>query len=164
MTTVSTRPTMPGYGIVGEAEGSGLLDWEWAAERLGQSRHYWLSSVRPDGRPHAMPVWGVYLDGQVWFSTGPRSRKATNIAVNPAVVVSTEDAFTPVVVEGDATEVVARDDVAAFAAAMDAKYDSDFGVDFYAANRTFAIAPIRVFGIDGNDFTGSPTRWTLPVA
>ena len=109
-----------------------------------------------------MPVWGVYLDGHVWFSTGSNSRKATNVAFNPAVVVSTDDPFTPVIVEGDAREVVDRGDIAVFAAAMDAKYDSEDGVDFYAANLTFAIAPKRVFGIDGNDFTGSPTRWTFP--
>ena len=155
---------MPGYGVVPADEGSGLLGWDWAVQRLDRSHDYWLSSVCSDRRPHAMPVWGVYLDERVWFSTGPSSRKATNIAANPAVVVSTDDAFTPVIVEGDATRVIDTDEIAAFAAAMDAKYHSDYGVDFYAANATFRIAPARVFGIDGNDFTGSPTRWTFGIS
>lgn len=69
MEPVASRPTMPGYGVVAEGEGSGLLDWGWAVERLGGSHHYWLSSVRPDGRPHAMPVWGV---------SQPKSQLRTN--------------------------------------------------------------------------------------
>jgi len=41
-----SRPYMPGYGIAGPAEGSGLLHWSWAAERLTAARNYWVATVR----------------------------------------------------------------------------------------------------------------------
>jgi len=95
---------MPGYGVVGEREGSGLLAWLWATTRLEASHDYWLATVRPDGRPHVRPVWGVYFDDRLWFSSGPGSRKVANIRCNDAVVMTTDDPFTPVIVEGDATK------------------------------------------------------------
>lgn len=151
---------MPGYGILAEDQGSGLLSWAWAEERLSASHDYWIASVRPDGRPHVMPVWGVFTDGRVWFSSGPKSRKVTNLRANPAVVVTTDDPTSPVIVEGTATEI-GDDQVGSFAAAMDHKYDTHYGAGFYAANATFAVEPARAFGLDGADFTGSPTRWTF---
>ncbi|MDQ3146483.1 MAG: pyridoxamine 5'-phosphate oxidase family protein, partial [Actinomycetota bacterium] len=65
---------MPGYGIWGPTEGRGVLPWSWAEERLASSHRYWVASVGPAGQPHAMPVWGVWLTGSLWFSTGGRSR------------------------------------------------------------------------------------------
>lgn len=63
---------MPGYGILGPDQGSGLLSWAWAQQRLSESRNYWVCTVRPDGRPHVMPVWGVWDAGELWFSSGLR--------------------------------------------------------------------------------------------
>jgi nitroimidazol reductase NimA-like FMN-containing flavoprotein (pyridoxamine 5'-phosphate oxidase superfamily) len=71
---------MPGYGV---PEGAGSLKpWSWARERLEASRNYWLATVRPDSRPHLIPIWGVWLDGQFYFSTGAESRKAKNLRTN----------------------------------------------------------------------------------
>jgi PPOX class probable F420-dependent enzyme len=158
MEPAADRPRMPGYGIE-PASPSGLLAWSWAEERLVRSHDYWFASVRPDARPHVMPVWGVVLEGAFWCSTSPASRKASNLRVNPAVTVTTDDASEPVVVEGVAT--IATDDaaVARFAAAMVAKYRNDAGLEFYAANLTVQVAPQRVIGIDTGAFTTSPTRW-----
>ena len=68
----ASRPSMPGYGLAAENEGQGLLPFQWARERLERSRNYFVSSVRPDGRPHSMPVWGVssspLLDGDLLIS------------------------------------------------------------------------------------------------
>jgi hypothetical protein len=71
--------------------------WELAAQ-LGFSRDlvdlqgaevYWLSTARPDGRPHVTPVLGVWLDGALYFCTGPAERKAKNLAQNPNCVLTT---------------------------------------------------------------------------
>ena len=94
----ASRPFMPGYGI---SEGEeGLLPWSWAVERLEKSHNYWVMTVRPGGRPHAMPVWGVWLDGRYFFSTARTSRKAANLAANPNCVVGTESAAEAVILEG----------------------------------------------------------------
>src|SRR3954470_14425664 len=76
----SSRPYMPGYGTLPEGEGTGLLPWSWAVERLERTHDFWLATVWPDGRPHVMPVWGVWLEDAVWFSSSLGSRKARNLA------------------------------------------------------------------------------------
>lgn len=94
------RPRFPkGYGIASSAEG--LLPWRWAEERLHASRNYWIGTSAPDGRPHAMPVWGVWLDGAVIFSTSPESRKGRNLERDPRVVVHTESGDEVVILEGE---------------------------------------------------------------
>ena len=98
------RPTMPeGYGVPDTEEG--VLDWSWAEERLEQALNYWFATTRPDGRPHAMPAWAVWLDGTVYFEGSPLTRRARNIAENPAVVVHLESGDDVVILEGEAHEV-----------------------------------------------------------
>jgi hypothetical protein len=48
---------MTDYGVPEELEGT--LPWSWAEERLAESRNFWLVTADGNGRPHAMPVWGV---------------------------------------------------------------------------------------------------------
>jgi PPOX class probable F420-dependent enzyme len=154
---------MPGYGVVGPMEGSGLLPWDWATDRLTCSHDYWLATVTPDGRPHVTPVWGVWRDAALWFSCSRRSRKARNLARNPAVVATTDDPANPVVVDGKAFLVADRDSIAAFADWADTKYETSYGVEFYAdpANACVRIDVISAFALSGDDFTGSPTRWSF---
>lgn len=153
---------MPGYGVVAASEGPGLLDWSWARTRLEVSHDYWMATVNPDGSPHVMPVWGVLLDDVLVWSTSPTSRKARNLVANPAIAATTSDPSQPVVMEGVVSLVGDAATVQRFAAAMAQKYSTDEGVDFYAANATLAVRPLRVFGLDTDDFTGTPTRWTFP--
>ena len=158
------RPVMPGYGILPAAQGAGLLPWAEAERRLTVAHDYWLATVRPDGRPHVMPVWGVWLDGCVWFSSGLRSRKARNLAVEPRCTVTTDDARNPVVVEGTAERLVDAAAIAAFVAAVNTKYDATMTVEFQDpdVNGTYCVRPSRMFAISGDDFVGSPTRWRFP--
>jgi PPOX class probable F420-dependent enzyme len=159
----ATRPYMPGYGIQAADEGSGLLPWAWAQERLAASRNYWVATVWPDGRPHAMPVWGVWDGEAFWFSSSLRSRKARNLAADPRCVVTTEDANEPVVLEGIAAIVAETDAIEGFLALMNAKYRAGMTLAFLdpAVNATIRVRPHWAFGIAHDDFTGSPTRWTF---
>ena len=79
-----------GYGLAPLGGGNEQISWEAVEEKLRKARNYWVSSTRPDGRPHAMPVWGLWLAGAFFFSTDPQSRKGRNLAVNPNVVVHLE--------------------------------------------------------------------------
>jgi nitroimidazol reductase NimA-like FMN-containing flavoprotein (pyridoxamine 5'-phosphate oxidase superfamily) len=80
----------------------GLLPWSEAEERLKEARNYWISTVRPDGRPHAMPIWAVWLDGRLYFEGSPQTRRMRNIAANPAVVIHLENGSQVVIIEGEA--------------------------------------------------------------
>jgi nitroimidazol reductase NimA-like FMN-containing flavoprotein (pyridoxamine 5'-phosphate oxidase superfamily) len=154
---------MPGYGVQGPDEGTGLLPWTWAADRLEASRNYWVSTLWPDGHPHAMPVWGVWDGSALWFSSSLRSRKARNIAGDPRCVATTENANEPVVLEGLAAIVAELDAIARVVELMNAKYDSGMTVEFLdpAVNATIRLQPHWAFGIAHDDFTGSPTRWVF---
>jgi hypothetical protein len=155
---------MPGYGIAAAGEGSGLLPWSWAQERLRASHDYWIATVWPDGRPHVMPVWGAWaIDGEdtLWFSSSPESRKVRNIEAQPRCVATTDDPLEPVVLDGVADRVTDNDSIAAFTDAVNAKYETQLGVAFFTANACLRIRPITVIGLTESDFAGSPTRWSF---
>jgi PPOX class probable F420-dependent enzyme len=153
------RPEMPGYGI---AEGpEGALPWSWAEQRLANSRNYFIGTTRPDGRPHAMPVWAVWLSGILWFSTARTSVKARNLAANPHVTVCTDRAEEAVILEGRAQ---IEDDQTALEpvwAAYYAKYDWDV-----SGESLFAVHPHKVFAFieSPDEFEQSATRWIFTEA
>ena len=154
---------MPGYGLLGSTEGTGLLPWEWAHARLTASHDFWLATVRPDGRPHLMPVWGVWDGASLWFSSANGSRKAINLRARPRCSVATDNAHEPVVLEGDALAVT---DPAALQRALDLenrKYATAYGAEMTDPehNTWFELRPVWAFALDDNDFTGSPTRWSF---
>jgi nitroimidazol reductase NimA-like FMN-containing flavoprotein (pyridoxamine 5'-phosphate oxidase superfamily) len=163
---VPDRPVMPGYGVLPAEQGSGLIPWPEIERRLTVSHDYWVATVRPDGRPHVMPVWGVWFDGRLWFSSGLRSRKARNLAAEPRCTITTDQAQDPVVLDGLAEQMVDADGIAAFLAVMNGKYDAGMTAAFLdpAVNGTFAVRPQRVIALSHDDFTGSPTRWTFPAS
>lgn len=154
---------MPGYGILGPEQGSGLLTWEWAEERLIGSHDYWVASIRPDGRPHLMPVWGVWQDRRLWFSSAIGSRKAKNLRAEARCSISTDNAFEPVVVEGRAELVTATAKVQRYLDGINEKYSTSYGMDFMdpSKNVCVSVTPEVVIGLIEADFTGSPTRWVF---
>jgi PPOX class probable F420-dependent enzyme len=150
---------MPGYGIAGPRAGSGLLPWSWAEQRLASSHDYWLATVGPAGRPHVMPVWGVWDGRSLWFSSSPGSRKTRNLSLDPRAAVTTDNPREPVVVEGRASRVSDEAGNATFAGMLNVKYETEYAVDFLLANASFRLWPSWAFGLLQEDFSGSPTRW-----
>jgi nitroimidazol reductase NimA-like FMN-containing flavoprotein (pyridoxamine 5'-phosphate oxidase superfamily) len=146
---------MPGYGVT--ASRKGLLPWRWARERLERAHNYYVATARRDGRPHVMPVWGLWFDGAFYFSTGAQSRKARNLAANAECVVCTERADEPVIVEGVAEPAKDRKALAAFRKLYKEKYDWDME----AEEGIYVVRPRVAFGfIEQADlFPGSATRW-----
>jgi PPOX class probable F420-dependent enzyme len=164
--TVSPRPSrpyMPDYGILPANEGSGLLDWSWAEQQLRASRNFWVATRWPDGRPHVMPVWAVWDGDAIWFSGGLHSRKVRNVRADPRCTLSTEDAASPVVVEGVASKIDEVDLKQAFLDLVNAKYDTNYELTFLdpATTAVLRVAPMWAFAIREEDFSGSPTRWSF---
>lgn len=141
---------MPGYGL---PEGTkGLLPWKWAEDRLKKSHNYWITTVRPDGSPHTMIVWGLWLDGLFLFSTGRQSRKAHNLAANPRCVVCTEQADQALIVEGTAEETPDVGLRRKFIGMCEKKYKFDmssFAEDILDMKEPiYAVRPAVAFGLD----------------
>ena len=157
----TSRPYMPGYGLPKGKKG--LLPWKWANERLNKSHNYWIATTRRDGTPHVMVVWGLWLDGDLLFSTGRKSRKARNLAENPKCVICTELADEAVVVEGIARRVRERSRLRNFLSLYERKYNWDmsaFEPDILALKEpVFEVHPRVVFGLCEKKTLNSATRW-----
>ena len=153
------RPRIPaGYGIDTTAEG--LLPWSQVAERMAGSRNYWVGTTRPDGRPHAAPVWGIWLDETFYFATDPASRKARNLAGSPQIVVHLESGDDVVILEGTAHAVGDLPLLARFADAYEVKYGFRPNVE-NAASGIYSLMPSAAYAWIEQDFPKSATRWTF---
>jgi general stress protein 26 len=158
----ASRPHMPGYGL---PEGDkGLLPWTWADQRLKKSHNYWITTVKPDGSPHTMVVWGLWTDGRFLFSTGSKSRKARNLAQNAKCVVCTEHANEAVIIEGIA-EIADQSARRKMLPVYERKYKFDMGKmkdDILSMKEpVFAVRPRLAFGLWEKEFIGKSTRWTF---
>ncbi len=155
------RPALQNYGVSSEADG--LLPWSFASDQLAAARNYWISTTRPDGRPHATPVWGVWLDGRLYFGAAVDSVKARNLAANPALLVHLESGDEVVILEGEAqwlTEV-APELWQRIADQYALKYDG-FRPDPPSAQGPFiTLHPRSALGWLERDFVRSATRWRL---
>jgi len=153
------RPFAPGYGIVGAADGKGLLPWTWVATKMNRCRTFWLATIHAGrGRPHVMPVWGVWLDDAFFFSTGRKSRKGQNLAANPACTVANDDGQEAIIVEGMAAPVKDATALERIATAYKKKYKMD---PRSMGEPIFRVQPNQIFGFVEKTFSQSATRWKL---
>jgi nitroimidazol reductase NimA-like FMN-containing flavoprotein (pyridoxamine 5'-phosphate oxidase superfamily) len=162
----SSRPLMPeGYGVPETDEG--LLDWSWATERLERARNYWFSTVRPDGRPHAMPAWAVWIDGALYFEGSPLTRRARNLAAHASIVVHLESGDEVVILEGEARDATRPNRALAerLAEAFTAKYaethDYRPAPDQWDRGGLWVLRPSVAFG--WSEFPSTTTRWRFPA-
>lgn len=156
-----SRPSPKGYFLEAD-QGTGLLPWSHATDQLERARNYWLATSGSDGRPHCMPVWGIWIDEHFVFSTGPTTKKARNLTENPNAVIHLESGAQVVILECRVREVTASDALEAFRITYNAKYDWDFTTDQLSAGGVFGLWPITAFawcGDHGEEFSGTATRW-----
>ena len=148
------RPHMPGYGIhVGR---TGLLPWKWAKDRLSKAHAYWIATSRKDGKPHCMPIWGLWMNNRFYFSTGTKTRKARNLKADPRCVVAVERKGDSVVVEGVAALERSQQVRQRFGRLYQAKYHWDMS-DF--KEPLYVVRPQLAFGLSEGSFVKSATRW-----
>jgi catechol 2,3-dioxygenase-like lactoylglutathione lyase family enzyme/general stress protein 26 len=160
--------------------GASPVEWVQARQRLADAEVYWLSTVRPDGRPHVTPLLSVWLDSAWYFCTGPSERKAENLARNPHCALITGcnalNEGLDLVVEGHAARVTDDTTLRRISEAYESKYGRDRrftvrdGVFVHEPSSpgdtdpgqalVYAIAPATAFGFGKGEF--SQTRWRFP--
>lgn len=131
------------------------VPWTFAEDRLEKSHNYWICSTRQDGRPHSIPVWGIWLNGAFYFSTDPDSRKARNLKANPAISVHVESGDEPVILEGR-IETVKLDKK------LDAAYHAKYKMHLIGMPMPmviFRLRPKTVLAWREKDFGTSATKW-----
>ncbi|MCX6022842.1 MAG: pyridoxamine 5'-phosphate oxidase family protein [Chloroflexi bacterium] len=152
------RPLMvSGYGI-DQTPTEGMLPWAAVRDRIAQARNYWVATTQPNGAPHVMPVWGLWLREAFYFSTDPASRKGRNLAVNPRVAVHLESGDDVVILEGTAERLKNDAVPSEFSNAYFEKYQvrldtNDPSMPYYRVNLRVALAWLE------QDFLQTATRW-----
>jgi hypothetical protein len=152
------------FGSTAEAV---TLPWSWAIDRLSASTAYWVATVRPDGRPHTRPVWGVVVDEVLHFSTG--SLATPNLLRRNELTVHTESSCEVVIVEGTAQFQQDRATVEEVCRQYEQKYHEALDPDDLPGP-FWEVTPRLVFGWlaapnfddGGAAFHGTATRWTFP--
>ena len=139
----------------------GMLAWAEVEKKIANAHNYWVCTTCPDGRPHTVPVWAVWVDGAVYFGTDRSSRKARNILANPAMVIHLELQKEAVILEGMAEEVTNR----AMMKPIDEAYARKYKMRLSDAPGEMLLVRLRprvVLAWTEKEFASSPTRWELP--
>ncbi|WP_458187554.1 pyridoxamine 5'-phosphate oxidase family protein [Haladaptatus sp. NG-WS-4] len=148
-----SRPETEGsYGIPESREG--MLSWGFVREQMAGDQNYWIATTRPDGRPHARPVWGVWVDDTFYCGGGEKTRWVRNLTNNPAVTVHRESGETVVILEGVAERIDEATDLR-LADRVDAAYEAKYGIEH--GTPFFVVRPDVVFA--WSDYPNDATRW-----
>jgi uncharacterized pyridoxamine 5'-phosphate oxidase family protein len=169
MTTEPVTDADPRYGDAGATP----APWSDACRRLASAEVSWLTTVRPDGRPHVTPLLTVFRDGILYFSTGTEERKARNLDKNPNVVITvgtcTYSSGFDVVVEGAAERITDRPTLDALALVWAIDHGSEWQYEVveggFAARHgvaaVYRVRPVTAFGFSRGPF--GQTRWRFAV-
>ena len=154
------------------APGAQPVSWDDTRRLLETAETSWVSTVRPDGRPHVTPVVAVWSDGALFFHTGAGEQKYANLQANPYVVLtcgaSAWDHVTDVVVEGKAVHVTDEAALARVARAFAKRWDGRWQLearDGHFADKdegwtseVFQVTPARAFAHAKGDPFGATTH------
>lgn len=143
----------PMYGLKGKS----FLPWQHAEDRLARSRNYWICTARPDGRPHSIPVWGMWVEGALYFGTARASRKGRNLAHRPDVSIHLESGDDVVILEGRAVEVTDEEILKKLDAACRKKYKMPLMI--VPEGVIFGVRPRVALAWTEKDFPNNATCW-----
>jgi hypothetical protein len=153
------------------APGSQVLDWADAVRRLTTGSTRWLTTLRPDGSPHVMPVFGAWSDPVVFVVSKASARKSRNLDADGRCVLTTDVDKVHLVVEGNASRVLDEETLERASAAFEEVYgwtttvagdelDAEYGAPTSGGPpyRVYKIEPSKVIALPASaDFM--PTRW-----
>ena len=124
---------------------------------LTDARNYWLCTARPYGPPHVKPVWALWMDAALVFSTSPESVSARHLRLDPRATVHLEGAHVAVV-EGVVEPLAVAPD--GFVEAYEAKYGWQMDPTD-PGTALLVLRPSVVLSWDEAALAASMTRWTF---
>ena len=135
------------------------LAWSWVAQQLTAAETYWVDLAGSGPRPHARPVWGVWLDEQLHLSIGTPALRRVAMLGAPATV-HLPDGLDVVIVEGEVAGPTSSADVIA---AYDAKYDWTYDLEQFGPLTSIEPSNVlawRTAGPAGRDGFAHTGRWS----
>jgi nitroimidazol reductase NimA-like FMN-containing flavoprotein (pyridoxamine 5'-phosphate oxidase superfamily) len=159
------RPRLP-KGYITRAP-RGMLEWRDAEHILRTGRYFWLATTDPDGAPHLVQQWGVWIDETLYFEGSERTRWARNLARDPRLGFGTQSGTRAAY--GDATVQVVRGVERALAERIAKQYAAKYGRTFsyrpkpsqYEKGHVFRARPAKIIVFDVKLFNTSATRFVF---
>jgi Pyridoxamine 5'-phosphate oxidase len=149
-----SRPQIPeSYGIPKSSDG--MLPWSHVVRRLREARNYWVATTRPDGRPHTVPVWGVWVGEVLYHGGGHDTRRARNLDVNPYLVIHLESGDQVVIIEGKALKLTEDNADPDLLRRVDDAYEAKYGMRH--GTPVWALQPHRALA--WTEYPTTATRW-----
>ena len=151
------------------SDGAEATPWADGRRQLETAELYWLTTVRPDGRPHVTPLISVWVDEGLYFCTGPTERKAENLSHNKNCIIMTGSNSMAegldVVIEGAAVATTDNATLHRIADAYESKYGSEWHFDLTDGGLmgdggkalVFKVVPAKGFGFKKGEY--GQTRW-----
>ena len=138
--------------------------WAEVAARLEAARSYWLGTCDQGGSPHAVPVWGVVLRGDLYFFSERRTAKARHVAANAQVVVHLESADNVVIVNGYLEDLGLPQGQVDVLGALEAKYSDPADARYLPSadpdfNVLWRLRPRRAMLWRLDEYDDSQARW-----
>ena len=159
------RPIMPeGYGVESATE---VVAWETVVVKLTESKNYWLATTRPDGRPHVVPRWGVWVDDMFWYDGSPDTLHVRNLSGDDRCSLHLESGSDVVIVEG--RSIQARPIKGELGVRLAAEYARKYAPEYTPAAEQWSdeiaggmrcLAPNKA--IAWSEFPKDLTRFTFP--
>lgn len=171
-----------GYGSdVSSGQGNRRQErgWEFASGPVGggqgttaEGGWSWLATVRPDGRPHVMPILAAWSGPALFFCSKDSARKSRNLADNDHCVIAFEADDLHLIVEGRARRVGDEATLQRVSEAFKTTYhwdtvvagdklDSEVGAPTSSGPPfdVFEVTPTKAFGLPVDGESVTPTRW-----
>lgn len=148
---------VPGYRM--PIDRDSLLTWHFVADQMSQASHYWLTTTFGDGRPHAVPVWGLWHDDHLLFEGSIQTAWAQNLLRDPRMVVHPPDAERVVTIEGVASIIDDADLSTEEWQALDTRFQTKYDVD--KGSPYWWVEPTKVLAWNGGGLD-TTTRWIFP--
>ncbi|WP_206796444.1 pyridoxamine 5'-phosphate oxidase family protein [Amycolatopsis sp. MtRt-6] len=158
-----------------DRSGAAALPWSRARDLLAsqtpkEDLTFFVGTVRPGGQPHAAGVGAIWVDDALYFVSGPGTRRARNLAANPACTVSVRLRGLDVTMEGEAHRLTDPETLERVAAVYReggwpaTVLDGGFTAPFMAASagpapwHLYRLTLHRAFGVATAEPHGA-TRW-----
>jgi hypothetical protein len=155
-----------------EAGNTRALDWQAAIAKFEEGGWFWLSTVRPDGRPHAMPCFATWAGSSFFVASKGTTRKSRNLDANGRCVLTRDAGDAHLIIEGNARRVTDETTLRRASDAMMRIYewpttpagdelDAEYGAPTSGGPpyRIYEITPSRAFGLPTDGEAFAPTRW-----
>lgn len=148
-----------------------VAEWSDAKAQFDKSDKYWLTTINPKGKPHVRPIFCVWLEDSIYFTSSPDAQKGKNIEVNSHCSICAAGKTLDVIIEGEVQRVTDQAALEKVRQLYKDKYDWPITVEGDAYTAPYAapsagkppyalyqITLTKAFGF-GNDEIYGATRW-----